>query len=68
MQMTFNLMRWGFPNTAAIFALAAAPFVATLADWQPTAAATARIEAAAICPATGCTALATVVTLDPLFE
>jgi hypothetical protein len=68
MQMTFNLMRWGFPNTAAIFALAAAPFVATLADWQPQAAATVRIEAAAICPAAGCTALATAVALDPLFE
>lgn len=49
--MTFILVRWGFPNTAAILALAAVPFVATVADWQPKAMVTARIEAAAICPA-----------------
>ena len=47
--MTFESMRWGFPNTAAILALAAMPFVATVADWQPKATATARMEAAAIC-------------------
>ena len=42
--MTFNLVRWGFPNTAAVLALAVIPFVATLADWQPKQTVKARIE------------------------
>jgi hypothetical protein len=48
--MTFNLVRWGFPNTVAILALAALPLAATLADRQAQAT-TARSEAAAIWPA-----------------
>jgi hypothetical protein len=51
MPMTFNLIRWGFPNSAAILALAALPFVATIADWQPRPSTTGRIATAAICPA-----------------
>jgi len=67
--MTFNLVRWGFPNTAAILALAAIPFVATLADWQPKQTVTARIEAAAICPtAMACTTIATADWQEIFFE
>lgn len=67
--MTFSLMRWGFPNTAAILALAALPFVASLADWQHTATVTARVEAAAICPASAeCTTFASAALPELTFE
>ena len=67
--MTFNLMRWGFPNTAAILALAALPFVATLTDWQPRQTATARTEAAAVCPqANACAAVGAVALPELILE
>jgi hypothetical protein len=49
--MTFNLMRIGWPNTAAILALAALPFVtvATVTERLPAVTAVAPIEAAANC-------------------
>jgi hypothetical protein len=48
--MTFNLVRIGWPNTAAILALAALPFM-TLASAEraPAVIAVAPIEAAANC-------------------
>ena len=67
--MTFELVRWGFPNTAAILALAALPIVATVADWQPKATMTARIESAAICPpAAECQMLATAALPELILE
>ena len=66
--MTFELVRWGFPNSAAILALAALPFVATVAGWQPKAAAT-RAETAAIClPVTECTTMAAAALPELIFE
>ena len=49
--MTFDLMRIGWPNTAAILALAIMPIVAltTVADRRPAAAQVEQIEAATIC-------------------
>jgi hypothetical protein len=49
--MTFDLMRIGFPNTAAILALAAIPFMtlATMAERQPANIVVEQTEAAANC-------------------
>jgi len=67
--MTFTLMRWGFPNTAVILALAATPFVATLAGWQSKQTTTVRIDAAAICPsAAECMTVATAALPELIFE
>ena len=55
--MTFDMVRLGLPNTAALVALAIMPVVAltTLADPRPPV----EIEAAAICQASaGCAQLA----------
>ena len=50
--MTFDMIRLGLPNTAAIVALAIMPVVAlTLADPRPAAAPIERAEAATICQA-----------------
>jgi len=50
-KMTFNLVRIGWPNTAAILALAAIPFMtlATVAERQPATLAVEQTEAAANC-------------------
>jgi hypothetical protein len=64
--MTFNLMRIGWPNTAAILALAALPFVAvaTLAGQPPAVTAVAPIEVAANGPTpSACSVL--LATADP---
>lgn len=49
--MTFDLVRMGWPNTAAILALAVMPLVAlaTVTDRRPDAAQIQQIEPAAIC-------------------
>jgi hypothetical protein len=51
--MTFDMIRWGLPNTAAIVALAIMPVVAltTLATPQPAARQVEQIEPATICQA-----------------
>jgi hypothetical protein len=46
--MTFELVRWGWPNTAAILALAVMPIMASVAAPQPNAT-TAPVAPAAIC-------------------
>ena len=66
--MTFELVRWGWPNLVAVLALALLPLVASMADQKP-AAAPARTESAAICPgAAECTTLATAAFTDFIFE
>ena len=66
--MTFDMIRLGLPNTAALVALAIMPVVAltTLADPRPAAGRVEQIEPATICqvPVT-CTAI--VVTAAPGF-
>lgn len=49
--MTFELVRWGWPNAVAILALAVVPIVALTpgADRHPAAASIEKIESAAIC-------------------
>jgi hypothetical protein len=51
--MTFDLIRLGLPNTAAIVALAIMPVVAltTLSDPRPATAQVEQVESAAICQA-----------------
>ncbi len=65
--MTFDMIRLGLPNAAAIVALAIMPVVAlALADPQPAAAPIERVEAtAAICQApVPCTEVALAATLE----
>ena len=49
--MTFDMIRFGLPNTAALVALAIMPIVAltTLADRRPAAGQVEQIEPATIC-------------------
>ena len=50
--MTFELVRIGWPNTAAVLALAVLPIVSltTSAERRPEAVEVRQIEPAAICP------------------
>lgn len=50
--MTFEMVRFGWPNTAAILALAVMPIVAltTVADRRPPSAQVQQIEPVAVCP------------------
>jgi hypothetical protein len=58
--MTFDMIRFGLPNTAALMALAIMPVVAlTLADPRPAAAPTEQVEAATICQ-TSCAQIAAI--------
>jgi hypothetical protein len=60
-KMTFDLVRIGLPNTAAILALAAIPFMtlAGVAGRQPATVAVEQAEAAANClmPTTACSVI-----------
>jgi hypothetical protein len=68
MHMTFELVRWGWPNTVAIIALAMMPIVASIADQRPVAAVTA-IEPAAICLTLAeCTVVAAAASPETIFE
>ena len=64
--MTFELVRWGWPNTAAILALAMIPIMASLID-RPRAAAEAGIEPVTICQAE-CTVVAAAASPEIIFE
>ena len=59
--MTFDMIRFGLPNTAALVALAIMPIVAlaTLSDPRPAAGPVEQAEAATICQAS-CTQMAAV--------
>lgn len=51
--MTFEMVRIGWPNTAAILALAIMPIVSltAAAEWRPDAVQTRQADAATVCPA-----------------
>ncbi|MCX7313534.1 MAG: hypothetical protein WCG92_01510 [Hyphomicrobiales bacterium] len=59
--MNFDMIRFGWPNTAAIAALAVMPFMALTmpAPRQPFTVQTEQVELAAMCPVTaGCLTIA----------
>ena len=60
--MTFDMIRLGLPNTAALVALAIMPIVAltTLTDPRPAAAQVEQVEPAAICQTSAACAAITV--------
>lgn len=65
--MTFDLVRMGWPNTAAILALAIMPIVAlTIAtDQRPAAAQAEQVEPAAVCLTIAeCTVIAAIAAPD----
>ena len=69
--MTFEMVRLGWPNTAAILALAVMPVVAltSVVDRQPPAAQVRQIEPAAICLSLAeCPVSVVVATPDTLLE
>jgi hypothetical protein len=65
--MNFELVRAGWPNTAAILMLAIMPIVALTVTTGPHPAAVQRTEAAAVC-LTDCTVIAAVASSDSLPE
>ena len=68
--MTFDMIRLGWPNTAAILGLAIMPIVALTMPTQPPVSVQAeQIEAAAICRTpTGCAMIAVAVTPETVME
>jgi hypothetical protein len=68
--MTFELVRMGWPNTAAILILAVMPVIALAApaDLRPQAIQARQIEAAAVCPTTDACGLAATATTDIVAE
>jgi hypothetical protein len=67
--MTFNLIRFGLPNTAALLAMAIMPVVAltTLTDSRPAAAQVEQVESAAICQAPAPCAQIAIAAAEPEF-
>jgi hypothetical protein len=69
--MTFDMVRLGLPNTAALVALAIMPVVAltTLADPRPAVRQAEQIEAATICRAPmACTEIAVAAAAESVLE
>ena len=70
-QMTFEMVRLGWPNTAAILALAVMPIVAltAMADRRPQTAQVQPIESVAICLTLAeCTAIAAMAEPETILE
>jgi hypothetical protein len=67
--MTFDMIRFGLPNTAALVALAIMPIVAltTLGDPRRAAGPTEQIEAATICQ-TSCAQVAAIAAPELVLE